>query len=463
MNDDVPIICVVDDDLSVREAIADLARSAGLAVESFSSAQEYLEKPRIAPPGCLVLDVLMPGLTGLELQDRLGRDQLDVPIVFVSGHGDVAMSVRALKAGALDFLTKPFDPDELLAAIRAGVASSRSEVAPSRRNAASGPGESPGESPKIVGQSAALRDVLGAVRTVANTDATVLVHGETGTGKEVIARAIHEASPRKAGPFVKVNCGAIPSGLLESELMGHEKGAFTGAIAQRIGRFELAHDGTLFLDEIGELALELQPKLLRLLQEREFERVGGTRTVRSNVRLIAATNRDLSEMVKARTFREDLFYRLNVFPILVPPLRERREDIPALVDHLVRRLAARMRKAVPSVSPSTLARLQEYDWPGNIRELENVVERAMILICGTALTVPPLGAGPSATPRVRYEDGLESRHKAQILGALEASGWIVGGPHGAAARLGVNRSTLNHRMRRLGIPSVRARMRSMSS
>jgi DNA-binding NtrC family response regulator len=463
MNDVSPLVCVVDDDLSVRESIAELARSAGLVVESYSSAQEFLEKPRLPAPECLVLDVKMPGLTGLELQDRLERDQREVPIVFVSGQSDVPMSVQALKAGALDFLIKPFDPDRLLAAIWAGVAASRAQPGGGRRAANTEPGERSGAGLGIVGRSAALDRVLDAVRTVADTDATVLIQGETGTGKELVARAIHEASSRKSGPFVKLNCGAIPPGLLESELMGHERGAFTGAIAQRIGRFELAHGGTLFLDEIGELALELQPKLLRLLQEREFERVGGTRTVRSNARLVAATNRDLSAMVDARTFREDLFYRLNVFPIGLPPLRERREDIPALVDHFMRRLAARMKKDVRGVSPEALARLQQHDWPGNIRELENVVERALILSCGTTLEVAPMTPRPAAPQPMRYDDCLDSLHKAQILGALEASGWIVGGPYGAAARLGVNRSTLNHRMKKLGIQSVRARARVEAS
>lgn len=319
-------------------------------------------------------------------------------------------------------------------------------------------GQGPGASFGIIGDSRALHEVLAAVKTVAATDATVIIQGETGTGKEVIARAIHEASPRKDRPFVKVNCGAIPAGLLESELMGHEKGAFTGAFIQRIGRFELANHGTLFLDEVGELALELQPKLLRLLQEREFERVGGSRTVRCDTRLIAATNRDLAAMVRARTFREDLFYRLNVFPLTLPPLRERREDIPGLVEHFLRRLAPRMKREAPRVPAEALDRLKRHDWPGNVRELENIVERALILTCGSTLDVPPL-VSESLPAQLAASSHLESLHKAQILSALEASGGVVGGPYGAAARLGVNRSTLNHRMKKLGIPSVRARAR----
>lgn len=320
MNHDEPAVCIVDDDVSVRESLADLFRSAGLEVESFSTAQEYLNTPRALPPACLVLDINLPGLTGLDLQEELVRDGAGVPTLFITGQGDIPMSVRAFKAGALDFFTKPFDSDLLLSAVIAATAHgirprASASVAQSpdvRVNDGSAVGFSSFHG--IVGQSQALATVLEQIRTVASTDSTVLIYGETGTGKERIARAVHDASDRKGGPFVKVNCGAIPAGLLESELMGHEKGAFTGAVAQRIGRFELAHNGSIFLDEIGEIALELQPKLLRLLQEREFERVGGARTVRTNARLIAATNRDLGAMVIARTFREDLrtalFWRL---------------------------------------------------------------------------------------------------------------------------------------------------------
>ncbi|MEI9936134.1 MAG: sigma-54 dependent transcriptional regulator [Pseudomonadota bacterium] len=460
MNDDDRLVCIVDDDVSAREAMAGLASSAGLRVESFSSAREYLAATRVAPPACLVLDVDLPGLSGLDLQQELLLGQACVPIVFVTGHADVPMSVRALKAGALDFLTKPFDPDLLLAAIQAAIATAHRPLAAVAQCDVRGTlrgAESPKREPKsdsfaqIVGGSHALETVLAQVHTVAATDSTVLIHGETGTGKELIARAIHNGSDRKHGPFVKVNCGAIPAGLLESELMGHEKGAFTGAIAQRIGRFELAQDGTLFLDEIGEIAIELQPKLLRLLQEREFERVGGTRTVRSNARLIAATNRDLGAMVKMRTFREDLYYRLNVFPLTLPPLRDRRQDIPLLAVHFMRQVSARFKKDVHRISTEAISRLTEYDWPGNIRELENVIERGVILAKGTTLEVGPLrsAAGPEA--RVPRVDDLAAVNKAHILGVLEATRGIVAGPDGAAARLGMKRSTLNYRMKKLGI------------
>jgi formate hydrogenlyase transcriptional activator len=273
------------------------------------------------------------------------------------------------------------------------------------------------------------------------------VYGETGTGKELVARAVHAASARRDGPFVKVNCAAIPLGLLESELMGHERGAFTGAVATRIGRFELANDGTLFLDEVGELPLELQPKLLRLIQEREFERLGGNRTIRSNARLVAATHRDLRRMVLERTFREDLFYRLSVFPVSLPPLREREGDLPRLVSHLVRELAARMNKDIRKVGAESMARMARYSWPGNVRELQNVLERAVILARGTVLEVEV----PDGSPEAPRSSDLAEVSREHILRVLEETRWVVSGPNGAAAKLGLKRSTLHFRMKKLGI------------
>ena len=306
---------------------------------------------------------------------------------------------------------------------------------------------------EIVGRSEPLRRVLRQVETVASTDATVLIHGETGSGKELVARAIHERSGRGGRTFVKLSCGAIPTGLLESELFGHQKGAFTGAVADRVGRFELAHGGALFLDEVGELPLELQPKLLRVLQEHEFERLGSSRTLRADVRLVAATNRDLSEMVDAGTFRADLFYRLNVFPIHVPPLRERPEDVPLLVRHFVQQLGRKMGRRVEEIPSETMAALVRYDWPGNIRELQNLVERALILTAGPVLRVPLDGlrahgapAAPASPPRT-----LREAEREHVLAVLAETRWVLGGPNGAAARLGLNRSTLQFRLKKLGI------------
>lgn len=314
----------------------------------------------------------------------------------------------------------------------------------------------------IVGNSVALRRVLAEIETVAPTDSTVLIYGETGTGKELIARAVHNVSSRKSHSFVKLNCAAIPTGLLESELFGHEKGAFTGAIAQRVGRFELAHRGTIFLDEVGEIPLELQPKLLRVLQEREFERLGSTRTLHTDARLIAATNRDLEAMVAEHKFRSDLFYRLNVFPVRVPALRERPEDIPLLVRHFVQQFSRRNNRAISTIPSETMEVLVGYHWPGNIRELQNVIERAVIISKGPVLSVPVADlkthgiteANPSTLQPALNEDlrgVLEKAERAEILRALEQAKGVIAGPNGAAARLGLKRSTFQVRMHKLGI------------
>jgi len=322
---------------------------------------------------------------------------------------------------------------------------------------------------EIVGKSEALRRVLKEVETVAPTDSTVLIYGETGTGKELIARAVHNLSSRQSNSFVKLNCAAIPTGLLESELFGHERGAFTGAISQRVGRFELANRGTMFLDEIGEVPLDLQPKLLRVLQEREFERLGSTRTLRTDARLIAATNRDLETLVSEQKFRSDLYYRLNVFPVRVPALRERPEDIPLLVRHFVQQYSRRISRAIDTIPSDTMTTLVKYPWPGNIRELQNVIERAVILTKGSILNIPSddlrtsnsnslalAGApvNPAASPKEaarNMRDVLDDTERQQIVAALEQTNWTVAGPNGAAARLGIKRSTLQSRMQKLGI------------
>jgi formate hydrogenlyase transcriptional activator len=305
----------------------------------------------------------------------------------------------------------------------------------------------------IVGQSVALREVLQLVETVALTDSTVLLAGETGTGKELIARAIHDRSRRRRRALVKLNCAAIPSGLLESELFGHERGAFTGAIKQNTGRLELADQGTLFLDEVGDIPLELQPKLLRALQEGEFERVGSPRTRRVDARLVAATHRDLERMTAEKHFRSDLYYRLNVFPIEIPPLRERSEDIPLLVRHFVQHFAERMNKTIETIPSETMQALTRYSWPGNIRELQNLIERAVILSTGTVLPVPvrDLSISTIATQDSRKHLTLEEAERAHILATLKETRWVLSGPRGAATRLGLNRSTLQFRMKKLGI------------
>ena len=321
---------------------------------------------------------------------------------------------------------------------------------------------------QIVGNSSALERVLEQVERVAPTDSTVLIQGETGTGKELIAHAVHNLSSRCGRSFVRLNCAAIPLDLLESELFGHEKGAFTGAIAQKVGRFELADKGTLFLDEVGDIPPALQPKLLRVLQEREFERLGSTRTHQVDVRLVAATNRDLTEMVKRGEFRSDLYYRLNVFPLLLPPLRDRREDIPALVTHFAEIFGRRMSREIETIPSDTMSALSSYQWPGNIRELQNVIERAVILSNDGVLPNPLPVAGTQAITVVSAAalvpaTTLRDSERALILRTLEKVGWVIGGPKGAAVKLGLKRTTLIHKMQKLGISRPAPQNQEMDS
>jgi len=324
-------------------------------------------------------------------------------------------------------------------------------VAAVARFGSAGQDANPRRFEQIIGNSPALESVLEQVERVAPTDSTVLVQGETGTGKELIARAIHNLSSRCGRPFIKLNCAAIPFDLLESELFGHEKGAFTGAIAQKIGRFELADKGTLFLDEVGDIPLPLQPKLLRVVQEQEFERLGSGRTHQVDVRLVAATHRNLVEMVKRNEFRSDLYYRLNVFPVPLPPLRARREDIRALVEHFVEIYARRMGRQIDEISPETMSELTSYPWPGNIRELQNFIERSVILTSGNVLESPLASLRNAAEAQSLGPITMEDAERDHIRKTLEQTRWVVSGPNGAAARLGIKRSTLYFRMQKLGI------------
>src|SRR5205085_76954 len=339
------LVAILDDDELMRSALQGLLKAVGLPAESFASAEEFLNSGQQHQVACLITDIRMPGMSGLELQAKLNAERCKIPIIFITAHGDEKMRMQALRAGAVEFMAKPFDDEVLLESVRAalenGAGSGDMHSGPLGDRymgavATLGPldlDRATRRFEQIIGNSPALESVLQQVEQVAPTDSTVLIQGETGTGKELIARAVHNLSERCGRPFIKLNCAAIPFDLLESELFGHERGAFTGAIAQKVGRFELADKGTLFLDEVGDIPPGLQPKLLRVLQEQEFERLGSTRTHQVDVRLVAATNRNLAEMVKRNEFRSDLYYRLNVSPIPLPPLRERREDIPALVMH----------------------------------------------------------------------------------------------------------------------------------
>jgi DNA-binding NtrC family response regulator len=411
--------------------------------KTFASGEEFLSARRPKIPSCLVLDVNLPGVNGLDLQQELEKSGAQLPIVFLTGHGDIPMAVRAVRAGAAHFLTKPVNDEDLLNAIRQSISYQlEDELAP------------PEHIGNMVGESLGLQRVQRAIHVVAPTDSTVLIQGETGTGKELVAHAIHDLSRRSKRAFVQVNCASIPATLLESELFGHEKGAFTGAFAQKIGRFEMAHEGTLFLDEIGEIPLELQPKLLRALQEHELERLGGNRTIRVDVRIVAATNRDLKQMVDEGKFRSDLYYRLNVFPVTVPALRERREDIPLLIRFFTQKYARKLNRAIEEIPSATLEALNRYDWPGNIRELQNVIERSVILSDGPVLRVeiPEVNGRPaSMAPADRGSHISDAEERDRILGALKEAKGLVGGSTGAAARLGLKRTTLQSRMRKYNI------------
>src|SRR2546427_724586 len=453
---DTPVY-VVDDDASVREAVGSLIRSAGLGVQTFASAQEFLAAPRAEVPSCLVLDLHLPGLSGLDLQQELAKADVQIPIVFLSGHGDIPTSVRAIKAGALAFLTKPFDDDELLNAIRDGIAQDR------RLRAVPNP-------VGVVGSSQPWRQVLAYATKVAPAGTTVLLTGESGTGKEVVAHLIHRGSRRAEGPFVALNCAALPESLLESELFGYEKGAFTGAVSARAGRLEQAVGGTLFLDEVGEMSPAVQAKFLRVLQEREFQRLGGTRMLKADVRVIAATNRDLQVAMTKGAFREDLYYRLHVFAIHLPPLRERQEDILPLLEHFVQELGpVVIGRPAAGISREARAHFLAYPWPGNVRELRNAVERALILCEGglinpehlpwhaeSAKSAAPLPAAAQVAPATQPAVGafpahgvdLEAMERTLIEGALKQAGQ---NKSKAAKLLGLSRSKLYTRMERFGL------------
>ena len=448
-------VCVVDDDASVREAVGGLLRSVGMTVETFGSAREFLASARRDAPSCLVLDVELPGLSGLDLQQELVKGNVRVPIIFLTGHGDIPMSVRAIQAGALDFLTKPVDVDQLLGAIERGITQDHGAV----------------RSGGVIGTSPSWRGVLAQAAKVAPAETTVLLTGESGTGKEVVAHMIHRGSRRAEGPFVALNCAALPEALLESELFGYEKGAFTGAVSARAGRLEQAAGGTLFLDEVGEMSPAVQAKVLRVLQEREFQRLGGTRTLKADVRVIAATNRDLQVAMTKGAFREDLYYRLHVFAIHLPPLRERPEDILPLLEHFVDELGpVVLGRPAAGISREARAHFLAHAWPGNVRELRNAVERALILCEGGLINpehlpwrveasngaplIPlPLPAPAAAAPPAGGEFpaqgvDLEAIERELIEGALKQTGR---NKSRAARLLGLSRSKLYSRMERFGL------------
>src|SRR5258707_1397611 len=490
MSESVSQIYVVDDDVSVREAVESLIRSAGLRVRAFASAQEMLASLRMELPSCLVLDIQLPDISGFELQQELATEDIQIPIIFLTGHGDIPMSVRAIKAGALEFLTKPFDDEYLLEAIRSAIArDNRHERPPGTitkecfegcteteralkavpnqpeiviSSHLNGSGKAPAAFGGIIGQSRAWRQIIRQIEMVAPTDATVLVLGETGTGKELIAQELHRRGRRKDKPLVRVNCASIPKELYESEFFGHARGAFTGAVKDRIGRFEAAAGGTLFLDEVGEIPLELQGKLLRVLQEKCYERVGEERTRCADVRIVSATNRDLKKEVAASRFREDLYYRLNVFPVKVAALRDRKEDIPLLAAHFIDLSVKELGCPRPRLTRAGIETLQNYDWPGNIRELRNVIERATIFAQGGALDfdLPATGVdlnsfvledGDEVEPEYLTDAEMRRRERENLFVVLQKASWKIKGVDGAAVLLGLKPTTLISRIEKMGL------------
>jgi DNA-binding NtrC family response regulator len=519
-------ILVVDDTPANIGFLLETLSQAGYRVRVAPDGESALEQAQYLPPDLVLLDVMMPGIDGFETCRRLRKlpRLAQVPVIFMTALSDAQDKVRAFGAGADDYVTKPFQHEEVLARVRihltrrelegqleeanrelenrvtartaelraalAEVEMLKSRLQSENRYLKQEIAES--TTAEIIGSSPSLRSALRQVSLVAPTDSTVLIHGETGTGKELIARTLHEQSQRRDGPMIKLNCSAISAGLVESELFGHVKGAFTGASERRIGRFELADKGTLFLDEVSELPLETQAKLLRVLQEREFEPVGSARTIKVDVRVVAATNRDLAADSRAGRFRSDLYYRLNVFPIELPPLRSRREDIPILAEHFMRRMGRKLGKPFERIAPGTLARLTAHSWPGNIRDLQNTIERAAVLSTGTTLVVdwelgpqvPPTepksslpaptqhnasaDPSPGSVPVARAPvsvasplseapregapgQSLESIERSHIVSILRQTQGVIEGPRGAARLLEMKPSTVRFRMKKLGI------------
>jgi nitrogen regulation protein NR(I) len=458
-------VLIVDDELNIRRVLAALLRREGHEVSTAGDGEQALAVLQRAPVHVVVTDLVMPKMGGMDLLNRVSVEFPDIPVIVITAHGSVDSAVQALKAGAFDYITKPFEQDELKKVIAKAARAHDLE----RQNVHGG---TAGERPPFVGESSAMKAVFEVVAKVADSPSTVLITGESGTGKELVSQALHRGSSRRDKPFIKVNCAAIPKDLVESELFGYEKGAFTGAVGSKPGRFELADGGTLFLDEIGEVPLEMQVKLLRALQESEFERVGGIKTIRVDVRLITATNRDLKALISDGKFREDLFYRLNVVPIALPPLRDRKEDISLLVNHFIEKYNRRLSKKVERIEDEALQLLMGYSWPGNIRELENLMERSVLFAEGRVIlasslpdalrerapapqvplaAVGPLGAiaapsGASMKEIVRQAQAELEREL--ITRALEETGDNV---TRAAKRLQISRKSLQVKMKELGL------------
>jgi len=439
-------ILIVDDEPSVRDSLSRWFRDDGFEVATAEGANDALTRLAERPWDLALVDIRMRGTDGVELQRRMAEIDKNLIVIMMTGYASVDTAVAALKNGAYDYITKPLDPDDVAHLVENALSHRRSKEENARlKEVVVDHARSHAE---IIGQSAAMQKVFHAIDTVAATDATVLITGESGTGKELVARAIHAGSPRRYHPLVAIHCGALTETLLESELFGHEKGAFTGAQYRKKGKFELAEGGTAFLDEIGDISLKTQTDLLRVLQEHEITRVGGYQPINVDFRCVAATNRDLEELVAEGKFRPDLFYRLNVFRIVLPPLRTRREDIPLLSDFFVRKFSAAMSKKITRIAPAAMNRLQQYDWPGNVRELENAIERAMVVARGHELAEEDfsLALARSGVPTTSGR-ALEDVEKAHILSVLEECNF---NQTRAADVLHIDRVTLHNKLKRYG-------------
>ena len=437
-------ILIVDDEMVVRDSLARWFESEDFEVMTAPSASAALEQLARDRFDLALVDIKMPGVDGIELQQRLLQADPDLPVIIMTGYASVETAVKALKAGAYDYITKPFDPDDLVHLVKNAVShrAATKEVAKLKENLSRVFPDT-----QLIGQSAAMRRVVEMVETVAGSDATVMITGESGTGKEVVARAIHAASPRRFNPMVVIHCGALTESLLESELFGYEKGAFTGAQARKKGKFEVADGGTVFLDEISDITLRTQTDLLRVLQEKEIVRVGDTSAVKVDFRVIAATNKRLEKLVEQGIFRPDLYYRLNVFNIDLPPLRERREDIPLLAKHFIEKFAASMNRSAPRLAPRTLELLLGYHWPGNVRELENAIERALLISREDDL--PPEAFPFQVNPaRPVYGQRLEDIERVHIEKVLAETNWNLSR---TARLLDIDRTTLYNKIRRYGL------------
>jgi two-component system nitrogen regulation response regulator NtrX len=450
----MPSILVVDDEPGVRSSVSGVLKDEGFDVDTAGTGEECLEKANGAAFDVIVLDIWLPGLDGLTTLQRLRERQIDSQVVIISGHGNIESAVRAIKMGAYDFIEKPLSLEKTVLVIRNAL---RQRDLEAENRFLRAKVDRQHQQPSMVGESPAMQHLRKHVALAAPTNGRVLILGENGTGKELVARTIHHTSRRKNGPFVEVNCAAIPEELIESELFGHVRGAFTGAVADKPGRFEQADGGTIFLDEIADMSLKTQAKVLRVLQEQVMERVGGTQRIKVDVRVLAATNKDLPGEIRAGRFREDLYFRLNVIPIFVPPLRERQQDVGLLADHFMALLAAEDRKRPKRFAPEAAARLQQYSWPGNVRELRNVIERLLIFVTHDTITAQDLGflgrdgvpdAPAAQGPVVPLSEARDHFEKEYILQTLAAQ---QGNMSRTAEVLGVERSNLYKKLKAFGI------------